>query len=324
MNLVIKLPNDLREKILCFPFIHSLMKALKNNFKDEEQDVNLHLISTQENIEVLNLLPFFAYYHELKKEDLKSVFTIHRACLLLKIDHVDYFISTTESFVDATIGKNLKAKKTIGFDITGHRLFIKNRVALKSDLTKVQQYESLLNGFEFEIRPKTMAVCSRELPPLYSDWNELPYTMINLRFRDKKIWEGWIEFINLFQQKRFIFVLHDDELPNKTELIQEFIQRLPANNSYQLLSSDNLLDVAKAIAYSIALVSEDSALVQLAAYCGAKVFHLSQQDTLKFSCSHHFVGDVKSFPFNYDANFNYSFIFDEVYKYIDIRTKDFK
>ena len=47
MNISIKLPNDLRGKILTFPFIHALVKEAKKRLNEEEEEIlNLHLIAS--------------------------------------------------------------------------------------------------------------------------------------------------------------------------------------------------------------------------------------------------------------------------------------
>ena len=148
MNIVVKLPNDLRGKILSFPFLHGLVKEAKKRLNAEEEEVlKLHLISNKKDIDVLNLLPFSAYYHEIEDEDLKSIFTIHRACVGLKIDRTDIFISTTENFVDASIGKNLKAKTNIGFQIGKNSLFFNKRVPYSVNDHQALQIFSLIKLF---------------------------------------------------------------------------------------------------------------------------------------------------------------------------------
>ena len=47
MNIVIKLPDDIRDRILTFPFLHTLQKEMARKIEESEEDevLNIHLIS---------------------------------------------------------------------------------------------------------------------------------------------------------------------------------------------------------------------------------------------------------------------------------------
>ena len=57
--IVVKLPFDLQERILCFPLLHKI--------REKYPKAEIHFISPKKEIEVLNLLPFTAYYHEVEE-----------------------------------------------------------------------------------------------------------------------------------------------------------------------------------------------------------------------------------------------------------------
>ena len=118
MNIAIKLPDDPNERVLTFPFLHQVYETLK-----DEDNFNFHLISKEDEIELLHLLPFQAYYHPLSAEDLKNVFNIHRASMTLKIYQLDFFIDLSGNLVDAMIGFWLKAENRLGFQKTLNSFF---------------------------------------------------------------------------------------------------------------------------------------------------------------------------------------------------------
>lgn len=330
MNVSIKLPNDLRGKILSFPFIHAFVKEAKKRLnEDEEELLNLHLISNKENIDVLNLLPFNAYYHEIEDEDLKTVFTIHRACVQLKIDYTDIFISTTESFVDATIGKNLKAKEKIGFQLGKNSFFLNKKIIFPSGKHQSIQIFSLIKALVEDELPLIPNVCSREVKPLYADWNMNPYFIINLSLKGKEIHPEWSELINLFEHQNIVLTCDQLKEEDQGEELNGYIKLLSPKNNYKILTSENHIDFAKAVTFSWCFISEDSPLIHLAAYCGAEIFHLNRKENTKLFGTQYFIGESKIFSLNDSdykdgKDFNYGKVFDEIIKFIDLKSKDQK
>lgn len=321
MNVSIKLPNDLRGKILSFPFIHAFVKEAKKRLnEDEEEILNLHLISNKENIDVLNLLPFNAYYHEIDNEDLKTVFTIHRGVANLKIDKTDLFISTTESFVDASIGKNLKADVSAGFQVGKNAFLLKKKIPLTGSHQSEQIFSLIKSIVEDEL-PSMPNVCSREVTPLYADWNMNPYFVINLSLQGKEIHPEWTELINLFEHLNIVLMCDLIPIDDQEEIIGEFVKGLSTKNNYKIYKHESNINFAKMVTFSWCFVSEDSPLVQLAAYCGAEIFHLNRKENQDKFGPQYFIGDVTRFSAN-RGDFNYGKIFDDIYKYIDLKAKD--
>lgn len=328
MNVSIKLPNDLRGKILSFPFIHAFVKELKKKLNEEEEEIlNLHLISNKDNIDVLNLLPFNAYYHEIEDEDLKTIFTMHRACVQLKIDKTDIFVSTTESFVDATIGKNLKAQDKVGFQLGKNSFFLNKKIPLPSGEHQSVQIFSLIKSIIEDELPFISSVCSREVRPLYGDWNLNPYFVINLSLQGKEIHPEWAELINLLEHQNIVLMC--DQLPknDQEDNLSDYIKTLSIKNTYKLLSHESNIDFAKAVSYAWCFISEDSDLVQLAAYCGTEIFHLNRKENTSLYGTQYFFGESEVFSLRNETyksgtDFNYGKIFDEIIKFIDLKSKD--
>ena len=257
------------------------MKEAKKRLNEEEEEIlNLHLISNKEHIDVLNLLPFNAYYHEIEDEDLKSVFTIHRGVANLKIDKTDLFISTTESFIDASIGKNLKADIAAGFQVGKNSFLLKKKFPFNSSDHQSMQVFTLVKAICEEEVPSIPNVCSREVKPLYADWSLSPYFVINLSLLGKDFHPEWAELINLFEHKNIVLMCDSLSVDEQEEKINEYIKTLSTKNHYKIFKYESNIDFAKMVTFSWCIVGEDSPLIQLAAYCGAEIFHLNRKESI--------------------------------------------
>lgn len=326
MNIAIKLPNNLNERVLTFPFLHALHKELSAKLEKEEA-LNIHLISLKKGIDVLNLLPFHAYYHELEEDDVKSIFTMHRACVNLKIESLDIFISTTDSFVDASIGKNYGAEKRIGYALGKNGWFFNHKISKLSGQHFSNQVYELLKGVFDEI-PPIPNVYSRNLDSQYPDWNENPYTLLNLDVVGKEINPEWKDFLDLFDKKTFVMMSSDLNFDNgdDNEIFQTFIESLPPKNTYKIFEDQSNIAFGKLVSYCTAFISGDSPFVNIAAYCGAQTFHLHSKGKLNQFGPNYFIADVRHFSltdpmFGNGSKFNYSKIFDELYAFIEQKTK---
>ncbi|MFT6632532.1 MAG: ADP-heptose:LPS heptosyltransferase [Bacteriovoracaceae bacterium] len=326
MNIAIKLPNDLNERVLTFPFLHTLHKVLSAKLEEEEA-LNIHLISLKNGIDVLNLLPFHAYYHELEEEDIKSIFTMHRACVNLKIESLDVFISTTDSFVDASIGKNYNAKERVGFALGKNAWFFNNKISKLLGQHFSNQVYELLKGV-FDDVPPIPNVYSRNLDSQYSDWNENLYTLINLDVVGKEINPEWKDFLELFDKKTFVLMCSELDFDNGDDIekFQTFMESLPSKNIYRTFEDKSNIAFGKIVSYCAGFVTGDSPLVNIAAYCGAQTFHLHSKGKLNQLGPNYFIADVRHFSitdpmFGNGSKFNYSKIFDELYAYIEQKTK---
>lgn len=322
MNIVVKLPNDLNERILAFPFLHLLFKTFENKL-EEDEFLNLHLICLKDSIDVLNLLPFKAFYHEVEKEDLKTIFTVHRAIMNLKIDQVDYFISTTDSFVDASIGKNLSAKEKIGFALGKNAWVLTKKVSKLAGRHHTEQIFELLTPFVEEL-PEIPTVYSRDLPPFYADYNENPYTIINLNIQGESIHSEWNDFFDLFVNQNFILMCTEADIAKQADLLDDYIKELPTKNTYKTFSLESYIDFGKIVNFCKLIVSFDSPIINLSAYCGVKVVHLNQKMDIRNCGPQFFGGDIRHFSlkdpaFKQGNDFNYSKIFDELYGLIEDR-----
>lgn len=326
MNLVVKVPDDLRERLCSFPFLQALVKGLRKKIEKENEELpeeemrslSVHLICLKDGIEALNLLPFKSFYHEVDEEDLKTVFTGHRAVKNMKIEKADLFISLTEGFVDASLGKSMGAKERIGLNIGKNSLFFTK----KSPALKGRHHAERLHGIlplVLEDSPETpQKGYSRDIEPIWEDWSERPYTVINLPAKDHEVKGQYDELFDLIEDEKFVFLTEGEE---NLLVVNDWTKRLPTKNEYVVFEVGDLIKFSKLVSHAQLFISEDSSLVNVAAYSGAHIYYLRKKDPISKSGPLYFLGDVRYFDLNEPqykegAETAYSKIFDEVLAYL--------
>jgi ADP-heptose:LPS heptosyltransferase len=338
MNIAIKLPDSLKDKVQTYPALHALIKHYKKMIEDknaeikdevEHETLNIHLLSTKESIEVLNLLPFMAYYHELEDEDVKTVFSIHRGIVNSKLESADIFISMTESFVDASIGKNLKASQRVGFALGKNKFFFTDKVSLLKGRKKSEQYFELLRPLIEKFPEKISNVCSKEMQPYYEDWSENPYVIVSLPVAGNEIQPLFTELFDLCEGVNFVLMAHDLEDDIYKESMEKYIKTLNFKNTYKIFDSKSIIDFAKAIYNCWTYITMDSDLFQVAAYCGANIHHLYSDNHYQNYGSDYFYAETRQFNLKEDQykgadGIQYNLIFDEIISYIHKKQSELK
>ena len=257
MKIAIKLPDDIRERILSFPFLHELEKILDDLSEDREDISQLHLISSKDNIDVLNLLPFHAFYHEIEPQDSKNILSMYRACKYFKMNQIDLYVSLSDKFVDATIAKNINAKDSLGFANGKNNLLLKNKINRNQALHFSEQIYAFLKEIKKDTR-NIKTVCSRTLPSLYPDWSENKYVTINLDLVDGEINSEWADFVGLFQNKTFVFLSSELNENFQKSKIEDFIKTLSQENTYKVFEYSSNIELGKLLSYSCLLYTSPS------------------------------------------------------------------
>lgn len=271
ISIVVKLPFDLQERLLTFPFLHIL--------NEHYPTAELHFITPKKDIEILNLLPFKAYYHEYDEDDFNTVFDAHRYAVNAKITTVDIFFCLTNSFVDASLGMAFKAKERVGFADNWKTLVLNKKILRPVGHHICEDYFALwklhLGG---EIDTKKIKVMSRDLPAVIADWDTLSYIAINLSpIKGAAISPEWIEFVSQFENKRFVFFASEEQ--DKVQLLMEpFLAKLPKNNFYEPFLLKNWIDIAKMMAFARGVVTYNGPAATVAAYSGSKTLVLNDRE----------------------------------------------
>lgn len=324
MIVAVKLPNDLTERIATFPFLQALDEQLRFIAKEDPEDdtYQIHLISVKKGIDVLNLLPFEAFYHELSEEDTKSVFSMHRGCGHFNFPQgVDKFISTTTSFVDASIGKNIKAAESIGFEVGKNKWLLNTKIPHKEGLHKSDEIAPLIKTFAIE-KVEIPNAYSRKIQEVYLDWRENPYMVIDLDLVDDEINPEWKDFISECTNKRFVFMCSELAAGLQRPKVEEFFAELPENNTYKFFKYESNIDFSKVVTYSLAFVTKNSALMSVATYCGAKTFFLNQNTNMKVVGPKYFRGELKEFSFKNPKDFPYNLLFDDLIELLEAKAAE--
>ncbi len=282
--IAIRLPFDLQERLLSFPFLH----AIHTKYPEAE----IHFISPKKDLEVLNLLPFTAFYHEVDEGEIKTVFDVHRFCVHAKIFNVDLFISLSNSFSDATFGVSLRAKKRLGFSDNWKTLVLNEKTKrpvghhLCEDFFEL--YKTHVNA-NIDLKLKVM---SRDLRPIIPDWDTIPYVAINLTpLRDALIDEEWLKLVYEFQNQRILFFSSEDK-ERVSPLIEKFIATLPKNNTYSFFFQQNWIELAKMLAYAKGVITYEGPLASVSAYVGAKTLIIYDRHDPQREGPFYFLSDI--------------------------------
>ncbi len=282
--IAIKLPFDLQERLLTFPFLH----AIHAKYPLAE----LNIITPKKDIEVLNLLPFKAFYHEFDEDELNNVFDVHRYCVHAKIFNVDLFVSLTNSFSDASIGLSLRAKRRLGFSDNWKTLVLNEKTSrpvghhICEDFFEL--YKTHLNA-NVDMKLKVM---SRELPSVVPEWDTLPYIAINLSpLKDALIDEEWAKLVHEFEGQRIVFFSSDDR-ERVNPIIDQFIARLPKTNTYSYFLQKDWIELGKMLAFARGVITYEGPLASVSAYVGAKTLILYDRRDPQREGPFYFLADI--------------------------------
>jgi ADP-heptose:LPS heptosyltransferase len=282
--IVIKLPSDPQDRLLSFPFLHLL-----HQYYSESE---FHFILNSQNMEVLNLLPFRAYYHEFDEKEVKNIFQAHRYAVHAKIYKVDLFISLTDSLIDASLGLSLKAKIRLGFS-DGWKTFCFNQKILRPlGHHRCEDYFALLKEHLGHDVDTHIRVISRDLPAVIETWDSAPYLALNLSsLNENNEQEAWIELISHFENQRFIFFATEDQ--DKIQfLMNTFLSRLPKTNVYETFLLKNWIDIAKMTSYAKGVITFNGPGATLTAYSGTKCIVIYNREDPQVYGPLYFLADV--------------------------------
>jgi ADP-heptose:LPS heptosyltransferase len=285
--IAIKLPFDLQERILTFPFLHAI--------HDKYPEAELHIITPGKDIEVLNLLPFKAFYHEFDEDEFSNVFDVHRYCVHAKIFNVDLFISLTNSFSDATIGLSLRAKHRLGFSDNWKTLVLNQKTKRPVGHHLCEDFFELYKAHVNANVDLKLKVMSRDLLPVVPEWDTNPYVAINLTpMRDAVIDEEWMKLVHSFDKQRVIFFSSEDR-ERVHPLIDQFMARLPLKNSYSFFLQKDWIDLSKMLAYARGVITYEGPLASVSAYVGAKTLIIYDRHDPQKEGPFYFLSDIALF-----------------------------
>jgi ADP-heptose:LPS heptosyltransferase len=260
--IAIKLPFDLQERILSFPFLHLI--------REKYPEAEIHFITPKKQIEVLNLLPFTAFYHEFDEDEIENIFDVHRYTATAKIYNVDLFISLTNSFSDACLGLGLRAKKRLGFSDGWKTMVLTHKTPRPVGHHITDDFLALYHVLVGGVTSSRLKVLSREVAPVIPEWDTQPYLAINLcPITHAGIEDDIIELINLFEDQRIVLFAAEDQ-EKIDHLIAGVINRLNKKNTYINYVHKSWIDLAKVLAFSRGVITFNGPLASFSSYVGAR------------------------------------------------------
>lgn len=285
--IAIKLPFDLQERLLSFPFLHAI--------KEKYSEAEFHFITPKKDIEVLNLLPFHAFYHEFDEDELNSIFDVHRYCVHAKIFNVDLFINLTNSFSDASIGLSLRAKQRLGFSDNWKTLVLNQKTKRPVGHHLCEDFFELYKIHVNANVDSKIKVMSRELPSVVSEWDSQPYIAVNLSpLKDALISGEWAKLMHEFEGQRVIFFSSEDR-ERVAPMIDTFIAHLPKKNSYSFFLQKDWIELGKMLAYARGVITYEGPIASVSAYVGSKTLILYDRRDPQREGPFYFLSDIALF-----------------------------
>lgn len=280
--IAIKLSSDLQERILSFPFLHAI--------SEKYPKAELHLITPREDVEILNLLPFKAFYHLFDETEIKSIFDVHPYTANARLYNVDMFINLTNSFVDACLGLGLRAKKRIGFSDNWKTLVLNVKTNRPIGHHITEDFFTLFELACAEKHNSRLRVTARNLQPIIE--GKEPYIAFNISpLRDVCIDEDWTELISYFEGQKIVLFASDDQV-NAQMLMEAFIAKQSQKNILVNFIHHDWIELGRMLAHSRGLVSYSGACAAAGAYVGAKTLILYDNEDPQRTGPFYFLTDV--------------------------------
>jgi ADP-heptose:LPS heptosyltransferase len=280
--IAIKLPFDLQERILTFPFLHAISEYYPK--------ADLHFITPKKDVEVLNLLPFKAYYHLFDEDEIKTVLDVHPYTANARIYNTDLFISLTNSFADAALGLGLRARKRVGFSDNWKTLVLNQKIARPVGHHVVEDFMTLYQEVIGGTVDKRMKVTSRVLTKIIEE--DEPYIAINLSpLREATIEQEWIDLISMFEGQKFVLFFADEQV--KAQMVMEgFMERLPKKNTYINFHWHDMIELGRMLAFARGVLTYQGACGALSAYVGTRTIILYENEDPQRTGPFYFLADV--------------------------------
>lgn len=280
--IAIKLPWDLQDRILTFPFLHAISEVYTK--------AEIHFITPKKEIQVLNLLPFKAFYHEFDEDEISSFLDAYRYAANAKIYNADIFISLTNSFADACLGLGLRAKKRVGFSDNWKSLVLTHKVSRPVGHHVVEDYLMLFEVIVGHAVSKKLKVVSRDLQRIWDD--ETPYIAINLApLRDLTIEQEWIDLCHFFEGQKIVFFSSEEQV--KIQMVVEpFLELLPKKNTYINFTYHDYIELGRMLAFARGTITYAGPGGALSAYVGTSTLALYESEDPSKTGPFYFLSDV--------------------------------
>lgn len=280
--IAIKLPFDLQERILTFPFLHAISEFYPK--------ADLHFITPKKDVEVLNLLPFKAFYHLFDEDEIKGIMDVHPYTANARIYNTDLFISLTNSFPDAALGLGLRAKQRVGFSDNWKTLVLNKKISRPVGHHVVEDYMKLFEEAVGGHVNKRIKVTSRPLAQIIE--GDVPYVAINLSpLREAVIEQEWIDLISMFEGQKFVLFFADEQVKGQM-LMENFMEKLPKKNTYVNFHWHDMIELGRMLAFARGVLTYNGPCGALSAYVGSRTLILYDIEDPQKTGPFYFLADV--------------------------------
>lgn len=282
MKAVVRLP-DVREKIITsFSFLHILHDYLNSQTDYENSAIRpeLHVILKKEYFELLRLLPFDVFPYDFDSALLKNPMQVHRYCYNLKpVFNIDVFFDLEHSWNSAWMGLCFSAKERVGVKSFWRSPLLTKKIEREEYLLKPtkEQYLKVFSTYAPLYNFSNSKIMGRDVSPSIDSWQESPYLVLNPGedLLNPCKMEQWKEFINCFEEQRFVFIGEEQYASHVDLLIGELKKKKNQKNSFiNLCKQLSPFEVGRVLSFAKGLISSNCWQTHVAAYLGGLVFLL--------------------------------------------------
>jgi len=230
-KILIVAPRDKVGIVSCYPFFYKL-----NELYPEAQ---INIIVAQGLASYCNFLSFKVYVYELP-DDKNTFFGIHHFCVNLHdVFNIDLSFDLVSDFKSSFLAFSFRSKKRYGYITGWNKLFLNEKLEKTPHRDLSVRGLELLNKLEpelelstFEMGPEIVEPIIKEetegaevIPLFKKEKNQFIFVVIKELLGESK--DLWIEFFNLFESQKFIFIQDKD-----INLKKDFIPLLSEKNEY--------------------------------------------------------------------------------------------
>jgi ADP-heptose:LPS heptosyltransferase len=287
LKIALKLPDDPKQTMACFPLIHGIKE-----FLDVE---HFHIVGTKDSFEMLKLLPFKAYFHEFDLENYQNFLDIHRFSVnQLDLSHADVFFSLTLEPKDHFMTMTFRGKDRVGFEGKWSSLFLNKKSHYPEGIHESDRFFSVLKHYkEDDLGAMTKIEGKKHKPPM-SDIEENPYIMIDLPYDpiNNEVPPDWVEFLDFCDDKQVFISCWKAPEEQRKIVLQGLINKLEKPVQIHPFYFSDLVEFSQMASYSKGVITDSRLLGEVAAYSRAKTIMLYDKLDPQVTAPFYFQGPV--------------------------------
>ena len=264
MKIVVRAPNWLGDIVMSLPFLYALPHAFPG--------AKLMVIIKPAYAPLLQLLPHPVESILFHKRDSTGLAGIIRwSWSHREARRADVYFCLPPSFSSAFMGLTLTARARVGYTGEGRDFLLTQRTVPPARCHLSQEYVHLLTQFTRRDLRAEATVITPKLEPLSSLGKPGRYIVVNPNSQAASRLlprSQWLELLNSFHDQHFLFIGAAGERDRTESLLSQLSS---ANSTANLAGKTDILELARLLAHSLGVITNDSGPAHLAAYVGARV-----------------------------------------------------